>query len=290
MKPSLHCALIFAAGAGFLTRAAGGAEDPAAAYPATPSDWVRLSDLASQSPIMRRIIDRGRLVIGTGFEYRSLNSRSSEGGCEGLIGDYGKALAARMLGDANKVEWRSTAGGDGFDQVNRGEVDLIIDPIPKGEPGDRTARMDFVAEFLRGGGAILIRKSGSFRSIGDIRNSTRILYPKGAAKDVNWLRSNAPKATYVEFPDAETAFAALKAGQGDFVTADVPVLYDLASRDHDYAPTSRYTDRPYSMIIRRGDPVWHRYLAGFNEDLRSSGGYEALYRKWLIPLSGEMLR
>ena len=285
MKPYPLPALLLAAALPMLA-----ADPQPLAYPSDPGGWPALADLRNESPTMRRIIGRGRLIIGTGFEYRSLNARGADGkGCEGFIADYGRALAARLLGDPGKIAWR-LLGERPLDAVTSGDVDVILDAIPKGKPGDPTSKVEFAAEFLRGGGAILIRKAGSFRSIGDIRNSTRILYPRTAAGDLNWLRSNAPAAHYVEFADAQAAFAALKAGEGDFLTADVPVLYDLASRDSEFTATSRYVDRPYSSIIARGDPLWKRYLVVFNEDLRLSGGYETLYQKWLFPLSGEMLR
>src|SRR5438309_1074566 len=63
------------------------------------------------SPTVERISQRGRIVVGTAFRFLNLIARNQETGeREGFCVDISRALAKRLLGDENKVQY-SYAGG-----------------------------------------------------------------------------------------------------------------------------------------------------------------------------------
>ena len=76
------------------------------------------SELAGKSPTIARILQRGRIVVGSGFKFRTFNYKNAETGeNEGFLVDVSRALAKRLLGDVHKVEFRYAAGNMGSGNV-----------------------------------------------------------------------------------------------------------------------------------------------------------------------------
>ena len=273
MKSRILLIALFALGAAGPTEA----QTVASTAPATVA-------LPKGSPTLDDIRKRDKLLVGNKFGFQTFNYRdAATGRYEGYMADLARALAKRMLGDENKVEFRKTTDETRFEMLARKEIDLIVDLTPSSE--EKLAHADFSDEIFRSGSGLLVKKGSPIRGASDLRRGTRVLYVT-ENKDIDKLRALAPEATYIPFENSKDAFAALKAGKGDAFTQVVTHLYRAASQDPDYVVVSRFTDKPYYVAFRKGDTVLRDYLNAALRSMRDAGEIDRIYAKWFEPYGG----
>lgn len=240
--------------------------------------------LPQGSPTLENIRKRGKLLVGNKFGFPTFNFRNAATGKnEGYMADLARALAKRMLGDENKVEFRQTTDETRFEMLARNDIDLIIDVTPTSE--EKLQHADLSDEIFRSGSGLLVKKGSPIKGVADLRKGTRVIYVT-ENKDVKDLMAKAPDATYIGFPDSKQAVAALKAGKGDVFTQVVTHLYRTASQDSNYVVVSRFTDKPYLIAFKKGDNVMRDYVNEALRSMKASGEYDRLFDKWFAPYGG----
>jgi putative glutamine transport system substrate-binding protein len=253
--------------------------------------WLVAAQSApAPSPTLARIRQRGTLLVGSAFKYRTFVYHNRQTGqYEGFCVDIAKALAKRELGDPSKLEWRYAAGTgwDNIQPVIKGEVDVIIDAVAANQ--DKKSVVDFSDEFFHSGSALLVPRGSPIRGVSDLGKGTRVLY---FVLDEDWktLKSLAPEATYVEYADPRDAFEALQAGKGDVYTDPMTHLFDAAAQAPGFVAVGRYPDRTFSIVSPRSDPAFLADLNDFLETLHATGEYERLFQKWFGPVGGNETR
>lgn len=242
------------------------------------------ADLPQGSATLENIRKRGKLVVGNKFSFQTFNfPNPATAKHEGYMADVSRALAKRMLGDENKVEYRKTTDETRFDMLARNEIDVIIDLTPVSE--EKLQHADFSEEIFRSGSGLLVTKGSPIKRVADIRKGTRVLFVT-ENHDVEKLKAKAPEATYIGFPNSKEALAALKAGKGDVFTQVVTHLYRAASQDSGLVVIDRFTDKPYLIAFRKGDTVMRDYVNEFVRSMRSSGEFDRLFSKSFEPYGG----
>ena len=68
---------------------------------------------------------RGSLVCGVSAGFAGFSFPDSQGNYKGLDVDYCRALAAGVLGDANKVRYVALTAQNRFTALQSGEVDVL---------------------------------------------------------------------------------------------------------------------------------------------------------------------
>jgi len=242
---------------------------------------------ASASPALAGIQQRGKLLVGNKFGFPTFNFKSAAGVNEGYMADLARALAKRMLGDENKVEFRQTTDETRFEMLARHDIDMIIDVTPASE--EKLQHVDFSEEIFRSGSGLLVRKGSPIQGVADLRQGTRVLYVT-ENKDIDKLKAMAPEATYIGFADSRQALAALKAGQGEVFTQVVTHLYRAASQDPHYVVVNRFTDKPYYLAVNKGDTAMRDQLNEALRVMKANGEFDALFQKWFAPLGGNAAR
>jgi putative glutamine transport system substrate-binding protein len=242
----------------------------------------------AEAGTLAAIRQRDRLIVGSKQTFPVFNIKDpATGRNEGFFADLSRALAKRLLGDENKLSFVVTTDENRFEKVAQGEVDVLIDTIPINDEKLKVA--DYSSETFRSGSALLVKKGSPIRSLADIGAGTRIAYVK-ANEDIAVVRAGAPGATYLEFAKSEEALQALKDGRADAFTQVVTHLYRAASQNPDYTLVARFTTKPYHIFLKKGDVALQAYLDEFMQNLRASGEYDRLYRKWYSPYGGDVVR
>jgi len=249
---------------------------------------VTSADSSHRSETMGNIKKRGKVLVGSEQKFPIMNIKNpATGRNEGFMADLARALAKNMLGDENKVEWTVVDDDTRLSSVAEGKVDVVIDTT--GASAEKAKLVDFSDETFRSGSGLLVKKGSPIKSIDDIHKGTRVIYVK-ANPDVKDIKAKVPDATYIEFENSKDAFAALKAGQGDVFTQVVTHLFRAASQDPDYVVVNRFTNKPYCILLKKGDLVLESYLNDFLRGLRASGEYDRLYNKWFGAYGGNAVK
>jgi aspartate/glutamate/glutamine transport system substrate-binding protein len=249
---------------------------------------LSLTSLRAESETLAAIRQRDRLLVGSEMVFPTLNFKNpTTGENEGFMADIARALAKQLLGDEHKVEFRHTEDDTRFEDVRRGEFDVLIDTTPSNT--EKLKIVDFTDESFRSGSALLVKKGSPIKSIDDIKAGTRVAFVT-ANPDVKLIRAKAPDATYLEFDKSPEAFAALRDGRADVFTQVVTHLYRAASQDSNYTLVGRFTAKPYRIAYRKGDAEFGAYLNDFLKHLHASGEYDRLFNKWFAAYGGAIVR
>lgn len=243
---------------------------------------------ASDSDVLQRIRERGRIVVGSEMKFPTMNVHNTASGRnEGFMADLGRAVAKRVLGDERRIEWVRVEDETRVADVASAKLDMVLDTT--GASAEKAKVVDFSDEIFTSGSALLVKRGSPIHSIDDIRKGTRVIYVK-ANPDIKHIRARAPDATYLEFTNSKDAFAALKAGQGDVFTQVVTHLYRAAASNPDYVLVNRFTTKPYAILVAKGNLQLVATLNAALSDIRASGEYDRLFAKWFAAYGGNAVR
>ena len=238
--------------------------------------------------VLERIRERQRIVVGSEMKFPTMNVKDAASGRnEGFMADLARAVAKRVLGDEGKLDWVQVDDEQRVPDVASARLDMVIDTT--GASAEKAKIVDFSDEIFRSGSGLLVKRGSTIRSLADIGKGTRVIYVK-ANPDIKHIKAKAPEATYLEFENSKDAFAALKAGRGDVFTQVVTHLYRAAAADPDYVLVSRFTTKPYAILVPKNNPQLVAALNAALRDIRASGESDRLYTKWFEPYGGTAVR
>src|SRR6201747_2027120 len=80
---------------------------------------------AAAAGTLDTVKQRGTLVCGVSTGFAGFSAPDSQGNYKGLDADYCRALAAGVLGDANKVRYVALTAQNRFTALQSGEVDVL---------------------------------------------------------------------------------------------------------------------------------------------------------------------
>ncbi len=233
-----------------------------------------------ESPdVLAQIKEKDKIVIGVKHDTRLFGLKNpSTGEVEGFDIDISKALAAEILGDETKVEFKEVTSKTRIPLLNNGDIDAIVATMTITE--DRKKEVDFTDVYFDAGQSLLVKKGSSVKSIEDLKGKT-VIATKGSTSAIN-IREKAPDAKVLEFENYAEAFTALKAGQGDALTTDDAILYGMASEDPNYELVGgTFTEEPYGIAVKKGNSALVAELNKALKTLKDSGKYDEIYKKWI---------
>ena len=78
-----------------------------------------------EESVLDKVKNRGRLICGVNKELPGFGFLSQNGEWKGFDVEYGRAIAAAVLGDPSKVEFRPLKAPDRFPALQTGEIDVF---------------------------------------------------------------------------------------------------------------------------------------------------------------------
>lgn len=217
---------------------------------------------AQAQSVVAAIKQRGMLNCGTDTGIPGFAYQDKAGKWIGFDVDYCRALAAAVLGDANKVKYVPTTASVRFTVLQSGEVDVLIRNstqtfIRNTQLGLQTVAVNFFA-----GQGFMVRKSLNAKAVKDLDGST-ICTVTGATLELNiadHARSANVKIGTLLFEKTEEAFAAAEAGRCDGYTDDTGSLAAARStmkNPNDWEVLAEVISKePLGIYARQGDENW----------------------------------
>jgi general L-amino acid transport system substrate-binding protein len=190
------------------TGAGGGAAAPAA------NTGSRLDTIKS----------RGSLICGVEGTIPGFSFVDSSGNYSGLDVDICKAVAAAVLGDPTKVEYRNLDSSARFPALQNGEVDMLSRNTTWTSSRDSTGGngLEFAPTVFYDGQGLMVKEDAGIRSFRDL-NGKSVCVETGTTTELN-LASRAREAgitiNEVKFQDSNANFAAYQEGRCEAVTTD----------------------------------------------------------------------
>jgi general L-amino acid transport system substrate-binding protein len=128
--------------------------------------------------------------VNTGLQ--GFSAPDSQGKWTGIDAEYCKALAAAILGDANKVEFVPSNTQNRFTLLQSGEVDLLSRNTTWTSSRDATLGGVFVGTIFYDGQGFMVRKDLKLKSAKELNGATVCVQP-GTTTEQNLSTTSAPR-------------------------------------------------------------------------------------------------
>jgi polar amino acid transport system substrate-binding protein len=261
--------------------------DASALPPSSGTPSVISKDDALAAAVPAEIRDRGTLIIGTNAPYPPLEFFGEDN--KTLIGfdiDTGNALG-QVLG--LKVEWKNTSFDNIIPGLEAGRYDIGIAGF--GIEKERLEVVDFVSNYLSGGGFLI--KKGSGVKVNDFKDTVcgmRVAVQSGTTQverlekaDKYCTGAGKKPVQIIRIPDENQVVLTLSSGRSDVVTADKPAVEWAAKQSEGALCVTGTYRTPHSLAgiaVPKRNSALDATLQQAMTKLIAEGHYKRIAEKW----------
>ncbi|MEY8875152.1 MAG: amino acid ABC transporter substrate-binding protein [Leptothrix sp. (in: b-proteobacteria)] len=209
------------------------------------------------------IRQRDQIVIGVSTGVAGFSAADSQGQWRGLDVDVGRAIAAAVLSDADKVRWVPLASPQRFTALQSGEVDVLSRNTTFTLTRDASLGLHQTAVVFYDGQGFMVPAKMKIKSAKQLKGAT-VCVQSGTTTEKNltdFSRANKLNLKPVVFDKFEAANAAYFAGRCQAYTTDASGLASVRAKeakdpkDHVILP-ELISKEPLGPLVRRGDDEW----------------------------------
>lgn len=228
---------------------------------------VAIAAIASASGVasaatLDNVKARGHLACGVSQGLPGFSSPDDSGVWSGIDVDFCRAMAAAVLGDANKVRFTPLSAKERFTALQSGEVDVLSRNTTWTQSRDTSLGLNFVGVTYYDGQSFLVRKKLGVKSAKELDGAT-VCMNAGTTTELNLadhFRTRNMKYTPVTFASSDETVAAYDAGRCDVYTTDQSGLYAQRIKlkqpdEHEVLPDI-ISKEPLGPAVRQGDDQW----------------------------------
>lgn len=217
---------------------------------------------AAKADTLEDVQNRGTLRCGVSQGLPGFSNPDDRGRWTGMDVDFCRALAAAVLGNADKVSFTPLSAKDRFTALQSGDIDILSRNTTWTAQRDSRLGFDFVGILFYDGQAFMARKRSGVRSVKDL-NGASVCANAGTTTELNaadYFRTNNIDYEMVTFEKSDEAVAAYNAGRCDVYTTDASGLYaqrlKLAKPDAHMILPETISKEPLGPVVRQNDAVW----------------------------------
>lgn len=209
------------------------------------------------------IKQRDQIAVGISSGVPGFSAADSQGQWSGLDVDVGKAIAAALLGDANKVKWVPLASQQRFTALQSGEVDVLSRNTSVTLTRDASMGLAFTAVVFYDGQGFMVPAKTKVQSAKQLKGAT-VCVQSGTTSEKNltdFSRTHKLNLKPVVFDKFDAANAAYFAGRCQAYTTDASGLASVRAKEakdakaHTILP-DLISKEPLGPLVRRGDDEW----------------------------------
>jgi general L-amino acid transport system substrate-binding protein len=218
---------------------------------------------AAAAGTLDTVKQRGTLVCGVSAGFAGFSAPDSQGNYKGLDVDYCRALAAGVLGDANKVRYVALTAQNRFTALQSGEIDVLYrNSTETYLRGVTLGLRQGPINFYDGQGFVVKSDSG----VKDLKglNGATVCVAQGTTHEVtlgDYGRANGIEWKPLVFDRTDTMLQTFFGGRCDAMTQDASALAGsvttAAPNPADYTVLPQTISKePLGPFTRNGDEVW----------------------------------
>jgi len=216
----------------------------------------------AQSPTLEAVKKRGQLICGVDTGIPGFAFQDAAGKWQGLDIAYCRAIAAAVLGDADKVKYVGTTTKVRFSVLQSGEIDVLIRDSTLTLTRNTQLGLSAVTVNFFTGQAFMVRKALNVAHVKELNGAT-VCVLTGTTLELNiadYGRANNIKINTLLFEKPEEAFAAAEAGRCDGYTDDggsVAAARSAMKTPADWVILPELISREFlGSLVRQGDERW----------------------------------
>jgi polar amino acid transport system substrate-binding protein len=217
---------------------------------------------AASGSLLRTVLDRGKLIVGTGSTNAPWHFENEKGELVGMDITMARILAKGLFEDPNKVEFVRQDPAQRIPNITTGKVDIVIQFMTV--TPQRAQLIAFTRPYYVEGIALLTRPDAANKTFdqllaGGSGVKVSILQNVDAERSVHQAL---PQAQVMQIDTQANVIQALESKRVDAAAVDLSTVRWLVARN-----PNRYADsgkKWYSMLygagIRQGDPDWLNFV------------------------------
>src|ERR1700754_2979340 len=211
---------------------------------------------------------RGMLVCGVSTGFAGFSAPDSQGNYKGLDSDYCRALAAGVLGDANKVRFVALTAQNRFTALQSGEVDVLYRNSTQTYLRGVTLGLRQGPVNFYDGQGFVVKRDGGVKDLKGLNGAT-VCVAQGTTHEVtlgDYGRANGIEWKPLVFDRTDTMMQTFFGGRCDAMTQDASALAGsvttAAPNPADYVVLPQTISKePLGPFTRNGDEVWTDIVA-----------------------------
>ncbi len=217
---------------------------------------------AASDSLLRTIIDRGHLIVGTGSTNAPWHFENDAGELVGMDITMGRILAKGLFDDASKVEFVKQDPAQRVPNVVTGKVDISIQFMTMSS--QRSQLINFSRPYYVEGVALLTRPDADNKTFDKLLaagSATRVSILQNVDAE-SGVHKVLPEAQVMQIDTQANVLQALEAKRVDAAAVDLSTVRWLVSRD-----PNRYFDAGktwnamlYGAALKQGDLDWLQFV------------------------------
>ena len=240
-------------------------------------------DQMPEGSTMRRIQERGRLVVGVDENTPRLAARDPAfNAIDGFEIELVRHIALALFGNTDAVTFKTVITAEKLQVVADGDVDLTASA--NSMSCERWNLVSFSTEYFTAEHKLMVRKDSGIESMADVAGHT-VCVTVGSSS-IALLETHAPDAMLHEVPARTDCLVALQQGVADaYFSHDTFLkgLYDQDPHNLTILPEA-IQQQHYGIAIAHGREDLVRFVNALLQQLRDNGTLEEMADKWFGPL------
>lgn len=222
-------------------------------------------EAAAQAPtesVLRRVLNRGRLVVGTGSTNAPWHFENERGQLVGMDIAMARILAKGLFDDESRIDFVRQDPAQRIPNIATNRVDIVIQFMTVNAL--RAQQVAFSRPYYVEGVALLTRPDSTLKTAAEFRAAgarARISILQNADAD-RTVKAALPDAQVMQIDTQANVIQALDSRRVDAAAVDLSTVRWLVARNPTrYAdPGLKWYSMLYSAAMRQGDPDWLNFV------------------------------
>lgn len=220
---------------------------------------------AAQAPaqsLLRTVLNRGKLLVGTGSTNAPWHFEDDKGVLTGMDIAMARILSKGLFDDETKIEFVKQDPAARIPNITTGKVDIVIQFMTVSPA--RAQLVAFSRPYYIEGVALLTSVKGKMKThkeLSDAGKNAKVSVLQNVDADLLVAKA-LPQATVLQLDTQANAIQALDSGRVDAAVIDLSTVGWLVKRNPDKYLDSgyHYDTQIYSAAMRQGDPDWLQWV------------------------------
>lgn len=231
-------------------------------FAAAALDARKAAAQASPGSLLRTVLSRGKLIVGTGSTNPPWHFEDASGKLVGMDIAMGHILAKGLFDDPDKIEFVQTDPAARIPNITTGKVDIIIQFMTV--TAQRAQLVNFSRPYYVEGVALLTLPNAKVKTFEQLvagGADTRVSVLINADAE-NLVHQVLPKAQVMQLDTQANVIQALESHRVEAAAVDLSTVRWLVKQAPDrYADSGKHWQHQlYSAAMRQGDLDWLHYV------------------------------
>jgi len=216
----------------------------------------------AEEATLESVKKKNSLSCGVSTGLPGFSNPDAKGNWEGMDVDVCRAVAAAVLGNANKVKFIPLTAKERFTALQSGEIDILSRNTTWTQTRDTSLGINFAGVNYYDGQGFMVNKNLPVESALEL-DGAQVCIQAGTTTELNladYFREKGMNYKSVTFDVSDQTVKGFEAGRCDVLTSDQSQLYALRIKLKD--PSSAVvlpeviSKEPLGPVVRQGDDQW----------------------------------